>query len=77
MPRHHLEIELPPKVVLNSDVVFTVRSDGQKLGELLVSRGSLAWLPVHVDDRPYHLSWERLDELMRDHGRRRPAPRTP
>lgn len=71
MPRHDIEIDLPPKVVLNSDVRFAVRSDGQKLGELLVSRGSVAWLPAHFDERPYHLRWERFDALMREHGRRR------
>ena len=46
-PRHDIEIEIPPKVVLNSDVRFVVRSDGEKLGELLVSKGSVAWIPGH------------------------------
>ena len=55
MPRHDIEIEIPPKVVVNSDVRFVVRSDGQKLGELLVSKGSVAWVPGHspqADPRP-------------------------
>jgi hypothetical protein len=71
MPRHDIEIEIPPKVVLNSDVRFVIRSDDEKLGELLVSRGSLAWVPGHSPN-PIHIEWERFDELMRDHaGRRR------
>lgn len=70
MPRHDIEVEIPPKVVLNSDVRFVVRSDGEKLGELLVSRGSVAWVPGH-SPRPIHLRWEQFDELMRTERDRR------
>ena len=65
MARHDIEVEIPPKVVLNSDVRFVVRSDGEKLGELLVSRGSLAWVPGHSASA-IHLRWERFDDLMRE-----------
>jgi hypothetical protein len=70
MPRHDIHIDIPPKVVLNSDVRFIVRSDDEKLGELLVSRGSLAWVPGHSPNA-IHLRWERFDQLMRDERRRR------
>jgi hypothetical protein len=70
MPRHDIEMEIPPKVVLNSDVRFVVRSDGQKLGELLVSKGSVAWIPGH-SPRAIHLRWEQFDELMRETRRNR------
>ncbi|MET1002697.1 MAG: hypothetical protein ABWZ15_12875 [Acidimicrobiia bacterium] len=65
MAKHDVEVEIPPKVVLNSDVKFVVRSDGQKLGELLVSKGSVAWVPGH-SPQTIHVEWERFDELMRD-----------
>jgi hypothetical protein len=64
MPRHDVEIAIPPKMVLNSDVRLVVRSDGQKLGELLVSKGSVAWVPGH-SPQAIHVRWERFDELMR------------
>ncbi|HET9729967.1 MAG TPA: hypothetical protein VFR41_11125 [Acidimicrobiia bacterium] len=72
MPKHDIDIVIPPKVVLNSDVRFVVRSDNEKLGELLISRGSVAWVPGHRS-RPIHLRWEQFDALMRDQraGRRR------
>jgi CRISPR/Cas system-associated protein Csm6 len=70
MPRHELEIALPPKVVLNSDVVIEVKSDDAKLGELRISRGTIDWVPgKHVS--AFRMSWEQFDELMREHGRRR------
>jgi hypothetical protein len=65
VPRHDIEIEIPPKVVLNSDVRFVIRSDDEKLGELLVSRGSIAWVPGH-SPRPVHVQWERFDAIMRE-----------
>jgi hypothetical protein len=65
MPRHDIDIAIPPKIVLNSDVRFVVRSDGEKLGELLVSRGSIAWVPGHSPNA-IHLQWERFDQVMRD-----------
>ncbi len=70
MARHDIEMEIPPKVVLNSDVRFVVRSDGVKLGELLVSKGSVAWIPGH-SPQAIHVRWEQFDELMRGERARR------
>jgi len=70
MPRHEIEMEIPPKMVLNSDVRFIVHSDDKKLGELLVSKGSIAWIPGH-SPQSIHVQWERFDEVMRDERDRR------
>ena len=65
MAKHDIEMEIPRKVVLNSDVRFIVRSDGRKIGELLVSRGSLAWVPKNTKTE-YHVSWDRAPDLIRE-----------
>ena len=70
MPTHKLEISLPPKVILNSDVVIDVHSDDAKLGELRISRGSIDWIPGK-HQASFRLSWERFDEVMRESGTRR------
>jgi len=70
MPSHKLEISLPPKVILNSDVVIDVQSDDAKLGELRISRGSIDWIPGK-HQASFRLSWERFDEVMRESGTRR------
>ena len=72
MPRHDIEIEIPPKVVLNSDVRFVVRSDGQKLGELLVSKrfGRLGTGPQpEADPRSLGAVRRRSMREHRDHRR--------
>jgi len=70
MPRHDIDMAIPPKIVLNSDVRFVVRSDGEKLGELLVSRGSVAWVPGHSPNA-IHVQWERFGGMMLEERRRR------
>jgi len=70
VPTHKLEIALPPKVILNSDVVIDVHSDDAKLGELRISRGSIDWVPGK-HQALFRMSWERFDEVMRESGSRR------
>jgi hypothetical protein len=70
MATHDIEILVPPKAILSSDVTFVIKSDGTKLGELRISRGSLDWVPAK-HQAAYRLGWERFDNLMRTEGRRK------
>jgi hypothetical protein len=70
MPAHSLQIELPRKVILNTDVVIAVKSDEVKLGELRISRGSVDWVPAK-HQAAFRLSWERFDVVMQERGNRR------
>jgi hypothetical protein len=63
MARHHVEIVQPPKRVLNSDFTFVVYSDGVKLGELLVSKGSVDWWPANRRTG-IKKTWEAFARLM-------------
>ena len=64
MPRHDVEMSIPTtKMVLHADVVFEIRADGEKLGELRVSQGTIDWYPRGVQ-RGVSLTWEQFDLLM-------------
>jgi hypothetical protein len=66
VPIHDVEMSIPTtKVVLHADVVFEVRSDGEKLGELRISKGTIDWVPSNARV-PVQLTWEQFDRLMRD-----------
>ncbi len=66
MPRHDVEMVIPTtKVVQHADVVFEVRSDEDKLGELRVSQGGIDWFPRHAQI-PATLTWEQFDHLMQE-----------
>lgn len=63
MPRHHIEISLPTKPLKNVDTTISIWSSGEKLGELLISRGSLDWRPAGRKTVK-RISWERLAEML-------------
>ena len=43
---HSISVKIPKAVELeSSDVVVVVKVDGEKLGTLTMSRGSIDWLP--------------------------------
>jgi hypothetical protein len=50
---------------LHADVVFEVRSDGEKLGELRISKGTLDWAPSSAKI-PIRMTWEQFDRFMRE-----------
>ena len=67
MPRHDVEMRIPTsKVVLHADVVFEVRSDDVKLGELRISQGGIDWRPGNAQITA-GMSWERFDSIMEEH----------
>lgn len=63
MPVHRIEIRQPSKQVLNSDIEFTVYSDGAALGELRISRGSIDWRPAK-NRKVSKWTWEQFADRM-------------
>jgi len=62
MAEHEVYIsQLPRLDIQYSDVEFEIRSDGELLGHLGISRGTLSWTPSGSARR--HVDWERLSEL--------------
>jgi hypothetical protein len=71
MAAHEVNVNLPTRFVLHSDVTFEVWSNDAKLGELQVSKGTIDWLPGNGRTR-YRMRWERFSELMKQEGRAKP-----
>ncbi len=70
MPRHDVTLDLHTKVVAHKDIEVTVRSDGSKLGTLLVSKGNIEWLPENNSVSKYRLTWEKFAGVMEEVGSR-------
>ncbi len=67
MPEHRITVHPSKPLEVNAaDLVIEVTSDGEKLGELWVSRGTIDWRPRNHTYAVASLSWERFDALMRD-----------
>ena len=62
---HDVTFEIPPRELGRADVVFKVRTDGEMLGTLTVSKGSLVWFPADTT-KGYRIGWNNFDRLMRE-----------
>lgn len=69
MATHDASFEIPQKFVLAKDVVFEVKSDGAKLGSLLISKGNIEWVPANNSVKKRRLSWEKFAQLMESEGK--------
>jgi len=76
MPRHDVWFTVPERKVGNADIEFTVYSDDERLGVLMVSKGALGWHPANKKSE-YVLGWGTFDRLAREHGRRPRRARRP
>jgi|AntAceMinimDraft_12_1070368.scaffolds.fasta_scaffold82585_2 hypothetical protein len=64
MPKHEVVISNPNKSVLASDVEFVIKSDGKKLGTLLLSKGNVEWRPARHSATKHRHSWENFAKIM-------------
>lgn len=71
MAQHKVNFNLPNRPLAFADIVFTVHEDGEKFGELRISKGALVWFPKNKQIG-YRLSWKQLDKKFQE-GRRRPT----
>ena len=72
MARHEVHMDMPRGLpVVNADVDFTVKSNGNKLGTLKLSKGAIEWLPANNHVTSFTLSWEQLSRVMEEQGRQR------
>ena len=70
MPKHDVTLDLHTKVVAHKDIEVSVRSDGSKLGTLLISKGNIEWLPANKSVNKYRLSWEKFAAVKEEVGNR-------
>lgn len=65
MAEHRITVHpSKPLEVSAADLVIEITSDGAKLGELRVSRGSVDWVPRN-HSYATSLTWEKFDSVMR------------
>ena len=68
MAKHDVSFEIPAKFALAKDVVFDIKSDGVKLGTLLISKGNVEWKPSKAVTTKYRMSWEKFAQFMESRG---------
>jgi hypothetical protein len=63
MPEHMVRVSQPSRELVNSDVTFEIYSDGQKLGTMLVSKGTVDWFPRNAQTS-ISLQWEEFADVL-------------
>lgn len=63
MAEHRVVMRTPKLLVRKTDIEFTVRSDGELMGRVLISRGGIDYKPAHSQSS-YPMSWEKLHEMF-------------
>ena len=67
MAAHEVDITLPKRELGRADAIFDVKADGATLGALHISRGAAVWFPAGTT-YGFKLGWQKLGELMQEHG---------
>jgi hypothetical protein len=65
--KHDVKFSIPERELGNADIQFNVKRDGQKVGTLKVSKGSLVWVPKD-NTYGYKMGWSQFDSLMQKDG---------
>jgi hypothetical protein len=58
--------QLPEVEIVNKDLVVSIYSDDEKLGDLTISRGGIGWVPRGPSNER-HFSWEQFDRCVREY----------
>jgi hypothetical protein len=69
MATHDVSFTIPQKMVLAKDVEFEIKSNGSRLGTLLISKGNIEWIPTNNSVKKRRLTWEKFAELMETEGK--------
>ncbi|HLG18096.1 MAG TPA: hypothetical protein VJH03_26880 [Blastocatellia bacterium] len=66
---HDVTFSVPERSLGNADLEFKVKKDGEAVGRLKVSKGSIVWVPKNMT-YGFKLNWIQFDQLMQEHGTR-------
>lgn len=68
MAQHDVSFTVPERPLGKADVEFKIKRDGEVLGRLKISNGTVVWVPKN-GQYGYRLGWKDFDELMRNQGK--------
>jgi hypothetical protein len=70
MAKHDVSFDIPERRLGKTDVHFYIRVDGEVLGRLSISNGSIVWFPK-LARKGRKMGWKRFDEMMQENAGRR------
>ena len=66
---HEVHAKIHTAVVVNKDLEIVIKTDNEKVGTLLISKGNVEWLPKGNYINKRRLSWKKFAAFMEEYGR--------
>lgn len=70
MAKHDVSFDVPERQLGKKDLNFYIKVDGEALGKLSISNGSIVWFP-RLSRKGRKMSWQKFDEMMQENSKRR------
>jgi hypothetical protein len=68
MAKHDIDLEILHGIeVANTDIEVVVREDGEILGRVRISRGTIDWIP-RSGRYAKSMRWQKFDRVMAEYG---------
>ena len=67
MAKHDVSFTIPERPLGKADLEFRIKRDGEVLGRLKVSNGTLVWVPKNAK-YGFKIGWMKFDEIMKAFG---------
>ncbi len=68
MAQHAVDFVVPERPLGKADVEFKIKRDGEALGRLKVSNGTVVWVPKGCK-YGYKMNWREFDKAMQSNGK--------
>lgn len=65
----NVSMQTPALSLSKTNVSFTVYGEEEKLGELHISKGAVAWFPANAK-KGFRVGWTKLGKFMEENGRK-------
>ena len=69
MAQHDVTFTIPERALGKADLEFKVKRNGDMVGRLKVSNGTIVWVPKNAQ-YGFKLGWVNFDELTQEHALR-------
>lgn len=66
---HSISVEMPRMEIKNQDLCVVIRKNSVKIGELLISKGNLEFIPAGHSRNAKRFTWADLQYYMELYGR--------
>jgi len=66
---HQVSVQFPKLNIGHSDFHISIKKNGAKMGELLISQGNIEWWPAGNSRRKKRLKWSEFEVIFEQYGK--------